>query len=239
MNYVISFWLPPDAGPVRESALRAYFDLQRASKARFGANQLIVTNIDYENAIAFDAPPGFSREYGLLAKYFGLGQIIEAGYEFPIAMHDHDTFIRARLPHDPEAILCGSAPLGQFSEQCVVFPESSKAALVNYIAQLQTFDFPKMERPGSAARGRHQGMYSTEAVKGLMQPDPFAGLTLRPVLRVHDMVSFDIGGQNSLDSGCCEARPIRRGTQAVHGHINKGPASQLLMDWLDDRESKP
>lgn len=233
MNYVISYWVPPDMSEQRRAQLKAYFDLQRFAKSRFGAEQLIVTNLDYPGAIPFVEPPGFRREYGLFAMYFGLKQLIEQGLDFPITVHDHDLFIRAPMPEHATAIQCvGSEGKGTFSEQIVVFPACSQNALMDYIDYLAEFTFFKHKRNDYGTDVRHDNMYSSESAMSNLHPPPFANFNILSNIRHCDLVSFDIQGHHSLDPAYCESEPIAADTQAVHGHLNKGPASDALLEWL-------
>lgn len=103
MNYLIAYWLEPGSSREQENALRTYFDLQTYSKHLFGAEQIIITNIDYDGAIALELPPAFTREHALQVKYLALQQLLSLGYELPICMHDHDLFIKAPIATDGAA----------------------------------------------------------------------------------------------------------------------------------------
>ena len=232
MNYLLSYWIPPDASDQRKDALRTYFDLQCYLKRQFGAEQIIVTNLDYAGAIAFEEPPGFSYEYGMFAKTFGVGQMIRNGLEFPITVHDHDMFIRQPLTANQHAIRCSSGGEAHFSDQLVIYPELSKQALTNYVDRLMSFDFPKGRQSGYGAEVRHESMYSSEITQAYMQPKPFADIAIDVSIPFRDLVTFDILDQNSLDAGISQCKPIPMEVQAVHGHLNKGPATDALIEWM-------
>lgn len=232
MNYVICYWAPPDLSPRREQALRRYFDLQRYTKAQFGAEQLIVTNLNYPGAIEFIEPPGFKREHALFARYFGLGQLFDQGLGFPLCVHDHDAFIN-RPMHARGHIQClAMTPNGTFSEQFVIYPEAAKQALQAYIERLKQFQFGTLQRRELGAAVRHEGMYSSEFTLATLTENPFQGMPVQASISHRDLVSFDIQGHHSLDTAYCECNPINADTQVVHGHINKGPASDALFEWL-------
>jgi hypothetical protein len=232
MNYVISYWVPPDTSEQRKEYLRRYFDLQCYTKTQFGASQTIITNLDYEGAIAFPEPEKMIEEYGLFARYFGLGQLIQDGLEFPIAVHDHDTFIRAPLVASDSAILCASKNEYNFSEQLVVYPEISRMPLSALINKFQNYDFHKALSCGYGTEARHEQMYNPEEALANMRPLPFEGIPIESSISLRDLVSFDILGHHSLDAQECECKPIPDSVQAVHGHLNKGAATEALIDWL-------
>ena len=232
MNYVISYWLSPDSSPERERELRRYFDLQCYTKEQFGARQLIVTNIDYPGAIPFVEPPGFSREYAFFAKQFGVAQLIDSGFEFPFAVHDHDMFIRNPLPASESAILCSSKSGHCFSDQLVIYPQISKEALLGYVNLLKTFDFDKGVQTGYGCETRHEKMYSSEVTLARIKPNPFIDIPVEIAISFRDLVSFDILDHHSLDPADCECNPVPDDVQAVHGHLNKGPATDALIKWL-------
>lgn len=232
MNYVISYWVPPGTSEQRKDYLRRYFDLQCYTKAQFGAVQSIITNLDYEGAIAFPNPRKISKEYGLFSRYFGLGQLIRDGLKFPIAVHDHDTFIRGPLVASDSAILCASKTEYNFSEQLVIYPKVSRKALLACINRFENYDFHKALHIGNGTEVRHEQMYSPEAALANMRPPPFDGIPIEDSLSLRDLVSFDILGHHSLDAEECECNPIPDSVQAVHGHLNKGPATEALVDWL-------
>lgn len=232
MNYVTSYWIPPDAPDHRKDSLQTYFDLQRYTKQQFGADQIIVTNLDYPGALPFIEPPGFKREYGMFAKLFGIGQLIDQGLEFPIVVHDHDMFVREGLPHSETAILCASMEGHRYSDQLAVYPEVSRNALTGFIDHLKTFEFVKKFHHGYGSEARHEKMYSTEMTLGNTKPNPFADIPIEIAISFRDLVSFDILEHHSLDSSHCECDLIPPEVQAVHGHLNKGPATEALVDWL-------
>ena len=233
MNYVVSYWVSPDTREERKDALRIYFDLQRYTKAQFGAEQLIVTNLDYPGAIPLQLPAGFRREFGMFAKFLGLGQLIRDGLEFPITVHDHDMFVRDALQHDDSAIICASGGDAYFSDQIVIFPEISRAALMDFIERLEDVEsHPPLLHSGYGSEIRHEGMYSTESIHCNMQPRPFADIPIKVDIPYRDLVSFDIQGHHSLDPAECECGPIPDDVLAVHGHLNKGPATDQLVNWL-------
>ena len=232
MNYLLSYWIPPDASDERKDALRTYFDLQCHLKRQFGAEQIIVTNLDYAGAIRFQEPPGFSYQYGMFAKPFGLGQMVDSGLEFPITLHDHDMFIRQPLAANQHAIRCSSGSDQHFSDQLVIYPELSKHALTTYVDKLKRFDFPKGLHSGYGTEVRHEQMYSTEVTLNHMNPHPFADIAIDVSIPFRDLVTFDILDQHSLDAGFSECNFIPPDVQAVHGHLNKGPATDALIDWL-------
>ncbi|RBP49776.1 hypothetical protein [Arenicella xantha] len=232
MNYVVSYWAPDDMASDRRDALRRYFDLQHYTKTRFGGHQIILTNIDYPSAIQLQVPTKFSKPYAMFAKYLGLGQMVRAGLEFPIALHDHDMFIRTQLPVNDTAIQCCSGSGSTFSDQLVVFPECSKDKLMAFIERLESFDFPLGFNAGYGCEVRHEEMFSTEVAAALMDPPPFAGMRIEVNIPFRDIVSFDILEHHSLDVAQCECQPISSDAVAVHAHINKGPATDALIDWL-------
>ena len=232
MNYLLSYWIPSDASDQRKEALRTYFDLQCYLKRQFGAKQIIVTNLDYAGAIRFEEPPGFSYEYGMFTKFFGLGQIIRDGFDFPITVHDHDMFIRQPLIANEQAIVCSSSGDHHFSDQLVIYPELSRLALEKFIDKLSSFDFFKGLQSGYGTAVRHERMYSSEITLANMQPNPFAGIPIDASITYRDLVSHHIVGQHSLDVGTSECEPIPAEVQAVHGHLNKGPATDALIDWM-------
>jgi hypothetical protein len=232
MNYLLSYWISPDSSDERKDALRTYFDLQCYLKQQFGAKQTIVTNLDYAGAIPLQEPPGFSYKYGMFAKHFGLGQMIRNGLEFPIAVHDHDMFIRQPLAANQHAIRCSSGGGDYFSDQLVIYPELSKHAVVRYIDKLESFDFPTGLHSGYGTEVRHEKMYSTEVTQHYMEPRPFTGIDIDVSIPFRDLVTFDILEQHSLDAGVSECKPIPMEVEAVHGHLNKGPATDALIGWL-------
>jgi hypothetical protein len=232
MNYIISYWVAPETSDRRKEYLRRYFDLQHYTKRQLGATHIIITNLDYEGAIAFPEPKKIHKEYGLISRYLGLGQLIRDRVEFPIAVHDHDTFIREPLVASDSAILCASKIEHNFSEQLVVYPEISRTALIAYINKFENDDFPKMRQSGYGTDIRHEHMYSAEAAFTHMRPPPFEGIPIESSLSLQDLVSFDILGHHSLDPEECECNPIPDSVQAIHGHLNKGPATEALIDWL-------
>lgn len=236
MHYLIAYWLEPGSPPAREQALRTYFDLQCHTKRLFDAQQLIVTNIDYPGAIPLILPDGFKREHAIHVKFFALHQILQNGYELPICMHDHDMFLTAAINCDDGAIHCTSAPQGKFSDQLVAFPEQSQEALRVFLEALNRFDCYFGMHTGWGSEARHEGMYSSEVTLANMKPYPFAEIPIKADIPYRDLVSFDIQEHHSLDAIDCDAGPIQAGTKAVHGHINKGPATELLIDWIADTE---
>ena len=233
LNYVICYWVAPETSDARRKSLVRYFDLQRHTKSNFGAEQIIVTNLDYPGAIPFVEPPGFKREHALFAVYFGLGQLIDEGLSLPVVLHDHDVFLRAPVKAVDDAIQCiGRSPGGSFSEQLLVFPELSKNALKDYITHLKTFEFCTGQRLDHGADVRHDGMFSSEYTLANTKPSPFDGIPIEASIELRDLVSFDIGAHHSLDAAYCECNTISDNAQAVHGHLNKGPATDALLKWL-------
>ena len=237
ITYVCCYWLSPDAGDSRETELRRYFDLQIYLKKRLGCQQLIVTNIDYPGAIAMKLPPKFTPKHALYTRYYGLKQLVESGLEFPICLHDHDFFNAQSLPHDSEAMLVGALIDGLFSEQVVVYPETSKQAVIDYADMLWDPDFEGHLQSGYGTESRHEGNYSTEQTIANLAIRPFESIPIRKAINVKDQVSFDIVDQHSLDIGeaACEASPP--GTSGIHGHINKGQATEVMLDWLASKLS--
>ena len=236
MNYVITYWVPPGTSEARKDTLRLYFDLQRETKARFGGHQTIVTNIDYRGAVPFLQPTGFLPQHGIIAKWIGLGQMIHRGMKFPIMMHDHDVFIRASIAHDPDAICSAYAKDGYISDQIVLIPEKCKNDVINYVNRLLQFTFHGTCRSGYGCEVRHEGRYSSESIQINMNPKPFATTPMKSCINIRDLVSFDIKNRHSLDPGNSDCNPIPDDAQAVHGHLNRGKASQLLMAWLNRKE---
>lgn len=170
MNYVITYWVPPGTSQTRKNALRGYFDLQRQTKTRFGDCQTIVSNLDYRDAIPFIQPEGFQPEHGIIAKWLGLGQIIDSGIEFPVMMHDHDVFVRSPIAHDEEAICSAFAGSEYISDQIVIIPEKCREAVVDYINRLKLFNFQGGLRSGYGCEVRHEGRYSSETIQVNMNP---------------------------------------------------------------------
>lgn len=232
MNYLISYWLNPEVPRRRADELRRYFDLQCYLKQQFGAQQTIITNLDYEGAIPFIEPQGFSKEYAFFAKQFGLGQLLERGYALPVAVHDHDLFIRQPLPHQHDAILCGSQFDGLFSDQLVVYPEIARKQIMEYVMYLREFNFPKALQHGYGCKTRHESLYSSEVTMTKLEKNPYADIPIKTAISVHDLVSHNIVDHHSLDEAECEYIPIEAAIQAVHGHLNKGPSTKALIDWL-------
>ncbi len=232
MNYLCSYWLSPNASRAREVQLRRYFDLQCYLKQRMGCRQVIMTNIDYPGSISIDLPPNFTEEKAFFTRYFALKQQIEAGLEFPICLHDHDLFNAKPLPHDADAILVGSMKEGAFSEQAVVYPSIAKHAIFKFSDILWNQDIGSHRRAAYGAKRRHEGMFSTEQTIHDLVLRPFRSVPMRIAFNVKDQVSFDIGGQNSLDTGDAMCADIPPGVDAIHGHINKGQATDVLLDWL-------
>ncbi len=233
MNYVVTYWVPPDTSEARKKALCMYFDLQRKTKERFGCHQTIVTNVDYPHAVPLVLPPGFLPRHGILAKWFGLGQMIDSGMRCPIMMHDHDVFIRAPIAYDMEAMYSAYARDGYVSDQIIIIPPMRKNDVMNYINRLRSFTFQGGFRNGYGCEIRHEGRYSSEIVQVKMQPRPFANTPAKPTITLQDVVSFDIQDTHSLDRGTADCPPISDEVQAVHAHLNRGEVTASLMEWLN------
>jgi hypothetical protein len=232
MDYLVAYWLDPQSSEEREAALRVYFDMQLYTKSLFGGNQLIVTNIDYQGAIPFDEPKGFTREHAMHVKYFALQQILRAGHDLPICLHDHDMFIKSPLTVNAEAIRCTSKNRERFSDQLLVFPPLAREPLENFLQRLNDLDCLFGMHVGYGTEQRHEGIYSSEFTLANLQPYPFADIPIEADIISRDLVSFDIREHHSLDAVNCDAKPIPAKAQAVHGHLNKGPATELLVDWI-------
>jgi hypothetical protein len=184
-------------------------------------------------------PPGFLPQYGIIAKWLGLGQMINSGLEFPIMMHDHDVFVRAPIACDMKAICSVYAENGYISDQIVIIPERCKNDVMNYVNRLLLFDFQGGFRNGFGSEVRHEGRYSSEAVQINMNPKPFATTPTKSCITMRDLVSFDIKGIHSLDRGNSDCNPIPDDAQAVHGHLNRGEATVCLMEWLNRANRGP
>ncbi len=232
MNYLCSYWLNPDADPQRVAELKRYFDLQCYLKQQMGSKQFVMTNIDYSGALKFDLPKSFSPKYALFTRYFALAQLVRLGVSFPICVHDHDLFHAKPLEFDDKSILVSALIDGFFSDQLVVYPESAKAAIIALSDYLGELNFEAGLQSGYGTEIRHEGLYSTEQTFFDLKLRPFESLPMRQAFNVKDQVSFDIVSQHSLDSGSADSRPIPRGTHAVHGHLNKGLATDTLLNWL-------
>jgi hypothetical protein len=232
MNYLCSYWLSPDASDTRVAELKRYFDLQCYLKNRMGDNQIILTNIDYPDAVLIDLPPNFTIEFAMFARFFGLAQVIKSGISFPLCVHDHDFFNGKELAYDDGAILVGALVDDFFSDQVVVYPEISKQAILDFVDSLWALDFDASMQSGYGTEVRHEGLFSTEQTMVNLDLHPFESIPMRREFNVKDQVSFDIIDQHSLDLAYVEAQAIPAGSHGVHGHLNKGPATNVLLDWL-------
>lgn len=238
ITYVCSYWLSPEAGKTRVAELKRYFDLQCYLKKRMGCRQIILSNIDYPEAIDLELPPNFTPKYAFFARYFGLKQLLESGVQFPICLHDHDFFNVQHLAHDDGAILAGAINRGCFSEQAVIYPEIAKQALLDFINTLWKLDFDTSGtlKSGYGTEVRHEGMYSTEKTKASDSMQPFKSIPMQQALNIKDQVSFDIVAHHSLDASPIStgglSAEIPAGTHGVHGHLNKGEATDVMLNWL-------
>ncbi|MBX2848861.1 MAG: hypothetical protein KTR16_11110 [Acidiferrobacterales bacterium] len=238
MNYLCSYWLNPESNAERESELRRYFDLQCYLKQRMGNTQVIVSNIDYPSAVAFELPLGFNSKFAMFTRFFALKQMILAGLEFPICCHDHDFFNARPLEHDPDHVLVSALVNGYFSDQVIVFPESSKQAIFDFVNTLEDFDYEPQLQSGYGTEIRHEGQYSTEQSYAHLNEKPFQNTPMRQAYNVLDQVSFDILDQHSLDHGTAKANDIPDYCHGVHGHVNKGQATEILLNWLSKQLSQ-
>lgn len=232
MNYLCSYWLSPDASEARVAELKRYFDLQCYLKRRMGSQQIILTNIDYPNAIPIDLPYNFTAEFAMFARFFGLAQVIKSGISFPLCVHDHDFFNAKELVYDDGAILVAALVNDFFSDQVVVYPEISKQVILDFVDSLWALDFEAFMQSGYGTEVRHEGLFSTEQTLVNLGLHPFEPIPIRREFNIKDQVSFDIVDQHSLDSAHVKAEPIPAGIHGVHGHLNKGPATDVLLDWL-------
>lgn len=238
ITYVCSYWLSPEADKSRVAELKRYFDLQCYLKKRMGCRQIILSNIDYPDAIELKLPSNFTAKHAFFSRYFGLKQLLESGVQFPICLHDHDFFNAQHLPDDEDAILAGAIDRGYFSEQAVVYPEMAKQALLDFINTLWELDYDASGalQSGYGTEVRHEGMYSTEQTMVSHSLQPFKSLAMRRAFNVKDQVSFDIGAHHSLDDSPISAEgagaEIPAGTHGVHGHLNKGETTDVMLDWL-------
>ncbi len=235
MNYLCSYWLAPSASESRKSELVKYFDLQCYLKKRIGAKQIIVTNIDYPGAYQFNLPEKFTAQYGLFTRFYALGQMIEAGLEFPICCHDHDFFNATPLEYDANSILVAALSGDFFSDQVLVIPESQKQAILDFVTTLRKLDFDAALQSGYGTEVRHEGQFSTEQSYANIENRPFSQEDLRIAFNIRDQVSFDIVNQHSLEPGNAESEAIPDYCHGVHGHINKGKASDIMLQWLAKR----
>jgi tetratricopeptide (TPR) repeat protein len=231
-TYVIGYWLDPDSPPHRAEELRKYFDLQIYSKQQFGAQQIIVTNIDYEGAMPLRVPEGFKPEHAMFAKYLAVQQVIEENREFPICLHDHDLFIKRPLRVSSNHIVSSQTEAHAFSDQLVVFPSQAASAINTVCERLKNFNLPFQHRVGYGCEQRHERRFSTEVTLARTQPYPFTGIPIDAHLECANLVGQKIREQHSLDPGHCEAAAIPPTADAVHGHLNKGPVTDSLVDWL-------
>lgn len=232
LTYVIGYWLDPASAPEREAALRTYFDLQKHTKQQLGAEQIIVTNIDYEGALTLKIPEGFTPRHAQFSKHLAVYQLLQSGIDLPICVHDHDLFLKQELQADPHAIRCGSKYSGIFSDQILVIPPSAREEIMAYYQQLFELELPFHTQSGYGTEQRHEGLYSTEMALRLMQQFPFKDVPIVDDILCYDLVSHEIQEHHSLDNGNCEAQPVPEYAQVVHGHLNKGQATEVLVDWL-------
>ncbi|RBP50617.1 hypothetical protein [Arenicella xantha] len=237
ITYVCSYWLSPAAGEAREAELKRYFDLHCYLKQRMGSQQIILTNLDYPGAIELKVPPNFTEKYAFFARYFGLKQLIESGVQLPICLHDHDFFNAKDLPYDENAILVGSMVDGYFSEQAVVYPEIAKQAIMAFTDKLWSLDFTAGLQYGYGTEVRHEGLYSTEQTMSDLALQPFKSIPMRQGFNVKDQVSFDIVSHHSLDAASIASTEIPSGSHGIHGHLNKGQATEVMLDWLAENLS--
>ncbi len=232
MNYICAYWLSPDASRSRVNELKKYFDLQRYLKTRIGAKQIIVTNIDYPGAIRMKLPSDFNSKHALFTRYFAVKQVLESGLQFPICVHDHDSFNATTLPVDDNAILVGSTSKSYFSEQIAVYPQCAKEALFAFTKAIWNLELEGFTQSGYGTEVRHEGSYSIESAMARLDYNPFDGIEVRATIRVKDQVSFDILEKHSLDQAEIDAEHIPSDIDVVHGHLNKGPATEKLLNWL-------
>lgn len=235
MNYVITYYVPPDTSPARLDALREYFDLQRMTKRRFGRNQTIVTNMQFDGAVSFREPDGFMPEHGILAKWLGLGQMIREGMKFPITMHDHDLFLRDEIGADDVAIRHAFGASDYISDQIVIIPESRRDDVMAYVERLERFDYRATSRANDiyGSGVRHEGRWSSEGVQLNMRPRPFADVPHKAGIKLRDLVSFHIKGVHSLDEGGeCDCGNIPEDIECVHVHLGRGSATGKFFRWL-------
>ncbi|MBL4671627.1 MAG: hypothetical protein JKX81_05165 [Arenicella sp.] len=232
MNYLCSYWLSADASDARVAELKRYFDLQCYLKRRMGSHQIILTNIDYPGATPIDLPLNFTTEFAMFTRYFGLAQVVKSGISFPLCVHDHDFFNGKELASDDSAILVGALVNDFFSDQVVVYPEISKQAILDFVDSLWALDFDAFIQSGYGTEVRHEGLFSTEQTMANLGLHPFESIPIRREFNVKDQVSFDIIDQHSLDPAYVEAQAIPASSHGAHGHLNKGPATNVLLDWL-------
>lgn len=129
-------------------------------------------------------------------------------------------------------IRCVSKYQGRFSDQLVVFPPASKRQLDAYLETLSTLRVEFAPRYGYGIEKRHEGMYSSEATMAKVDPYPFTETPIIADIISSDLVSRNIRDHHSLEAANCFAEQIPAHVQAVHGHLNKGPATDVLVDWL-------
>jgi len=232
VNYICAYWLSPDVSRSRVHELRKYFDLQCYLKKRIGAKQIIVTNIDYPGAFAMELPSGFTSKHALFTRYFAVKQLIESGLQFPICVHDHDSFNTTPLPVDENAILVGSTSKSYFSEQIAVYPQCAKEALLAFTRAIWNLEFEGFFQSGYGTELRHAGSYSLESAMARLNYNPFEDIEVRAAIRVKDQVSFEILENHSLDQAEIDAEDIPSDIDVVHGHLNKGLATEKLLNWL-------
>lgn len=239
MNYICAYWLSPDVSRSRAHELKKYFDLQSYLKKRFGSKQIIVTNIDYPGAIPMKLPHGFTSKHALFTRYFAVKQVLESGLQFPICVHDHDSFNATPLPHDHNAILVGSTSKSYFSEQVAVYPECAKEALLEFTSAVWNLEFEGFTQSGFGTESRHEGNYSLETALARLNYNPFEGIEVRAAIRVKDQVSFEILEKHSLDQADIDADDISNAVDVVHGHLNKGVATEKMLNWLALKMGEP
>lgn len=232
MNYICSYWLSPEAGQSRAHELKKYFDLQCYLKRRIGAKQMVVTNIEYPGAIVMRLPPNFTSRHAQFTRYFAVKQVLESGLGFPLCVHDHDSFNVASLPHDPDAILVGSTTERYFSEQIAIYPQRAKEALLEFTRAVWNLEFAGFTQSGYGTESRHEGSFSLESAMANMKYKPFDDIEVRAAIRVKDQVSFDILEKHSLDQAEVYAEDIPDEIDVVHGHLNKGVASDKMLSWM-------
>lgn len=243
ITYVCAYWLSPDASNARVAELKRYFDLQCYLKKRMGRTQIIMTNIDYPGAIDIQLPADFKKEDAMFTRYYGVQQLIKNGLQFPICLHDHDFFNSQDLPYSESAIFSGAVVDGCFSEQAVVYPKMAKQALVDFASSLASLGLALGAgiKSGYGTEVRHEGLNSTEHVLRQYSLDQFKSLPMLDQLKVKDQVSFDILKHHSLDVVDVPIKNnsayVPAGSHAVHGHINKGEASEAMLDWLAENLS--
>jgi len=234
-NYVLSYWLNPDAPDSERQRLLEYFEMQRYTKAMFGAKQLIVSNVAADGVIKFDEPPGFHPKHALLVKWLGLGQLLADGLHGNTVMHDHDTFVRRPIVVN-DGVRAAWLYDHYISEQICAFPTQELGKVMHYNRLLRSFiasdSVYELRRTDSGCIERHRGAISSESVQ--MYLKPFSACPRGLPIHTRDLVSFDIGSTHSLDTDTTvkHANPIEPYVEAVHCHLGRGEPTRLLNEWL-------